>query len=157
MSGKGISLCDLNERLSGDREARNAIGKIDPEVNDYYCSIMKQTFPQVFKAERDNDLGRLSFLLDIYYLAAKGSMRQIDESGLTAAIGRMAVELEEFSFEENAPNLVLEHLYLTKNLGIPDHKVRHLWPFVDRHKHDIIHRMSEPGFCLESLIVERQR
>ncbi len=90
-------------------------------------------------------------LKEAYGCVARGAMRYLDPSGITAAIASVAPILETFSFAENAPALAFETM-LIHEMGILFEKIAPFWDFVDRNMTKFIKQMCKPCFSLESLV-----
>jgi hypothetical protein len=151
-TSRALSPRDLVEIVGRDQDVSTAISRADPELVRCYSLLLEELFPQVFRAERSANRPRLRLLTDLYFTAAHGASAHLDETGITAAVGGLIHHLRRFSFETNAANLGFDHLYLTSRLGIPEDKVQHFWPYLDRRKERAIAVIGEKGFRLASTV-----
>ena len=147
-----MTLHELHNKVSKNKDLTTALGRVDPAVIDYYTHVLKLTFPHVFKAEHEPDPNRFQLLKAIYFRTAAAAMNYLDVTGVTAAIGKSVADLKNFSYRKNIPNLAFDHDFLVRHLGVPESKVLKFWEAVDIRKTVAIRLMQQPGFKLESLV-----
>ena len=146
------TLADLNAICGKDKDLAAALRRLDLATLRHCSEVMRTTWPQILRAEREKKTAEYQSLKDIFFVAGQSAARQIDEAGVTKAVGALAHHLNGFSFAANVHNLALEHVILVDSMGIPPSKVAHLWGFADAHKADAIKKMSKTGFTLEPLV-----
>ena len=143
------TLADLNEIFGKDKELRAALVRIDQETLRHCSEVMRTTWPQMLRTERQRRTPEYASLKEVYFTAGISSARQIDQAGVTKALAPLMHHLNGFSYVDNVDNLAFEHIFLVDTMGVPARKVAHLWGFVDARKAAVLKRMSRPGFRLE--------
>jgi hypothetical protein len=152
-----MTLKNLTVICSKDKDLARALQRIDLATLRHCAEVMRTTWPEILRAERKKKIAEYESLKDIYFLAGQSAARQIDEAGVTKAVGALVHHLNGFSYAANVHNLALEHVILVDSLGIPPSKVAHVWKFADAHKADAIKKMSKAGFTLEPLVKSARR
>lgn len=147
-----LNLNELEKNILTD-EFVAALKKIDFDYCDYAVNIMTNTFHNVYKAEYGDQKSNYDDFCHIYLTTGKMLMRHIDESGLTAAIGKAIHHLNDFSFTGHTALLAFDDTFLKKNLKVKPEKVQEFWKYCEENKQRTFSQMAAPDFSFEKAAV----
>jgi hypothetical protein len=152
-NAKGATtLAELNKIFGRNKELIATFDRIDLATLRHCSEVMRTTWPEMLRAERQQKTADYASLKGIYFAAGICGAKHIDQSGVTKALAPLMHNLSGFSYVDNADNLAFEHFLLVDTMGIDARKVAHLWSFVEARKAATIRKMSRPGFRLEACV-----
>ena len=123
---------------------------LDQALCASYVSALSALFKQII-AQEHRDKQQFEALKQAYAATARGAMSYLDDSGVTAAVGRVAPLLRDVSFKQNEAMLAYEAACLFR-LGIPHDKIRPYWEWLDHHKAPVLTALAQPGFLIAPTI-----
>jgi hypothetical protein len=146
-----MNIFDLERAVSADKNFAEAFTRMKPEVPHGVGRLLEETFGQIMRLEHAGELALAVRLNDVFWDAAGIAFRYFDDAGLNRALGRHAKLLDDFSFAENLPALLFDHLVLVERLGVPHQKATHYWHHLDAHRREIVRLLAAEDFKFEAL------
>src|SRR5262245_63992759 len=102
------TLADLNRLFGKDKDLRAAFDRIDQATLRHCSEVMRTTWPQMLRAERQRRTAEYASLKELYFTAGICAARKIDQAGVMKDLAPLIHNLKGFSYADNTYNIELQ-------------------------------------------------
>jgi hypothetical protein len=158
---RSMNLTDIESKLKADRSLHEAVERAlksaSPELLEGGLNAFTTCFRELTRIDHSGRHAEAAQLEAACFEIGAVMLRHIDQCGITAALGRGAGLVRDFSFVQNRSSMVFDHMLLVERMAIPTGKVDSFWRMADERRAQALDMMGAPDFRFESLLHRKRK